>query len=107
MACVHYALAGSSIPDRELQQHYDEFYEDIFVEFWDKYGPIEELHVCDNLGEHLIGNVYVRFRTEEDAEKAVTDLNQRWFAGAPIQAELSPVTDFRDARCRYDADIDA
>lgn len=41
-----------------------------------------------------------QFRREEDAEKAVEDLNKRWFAGRPIYAELSPVTDFREACCR-------
>jgi len=32
--------------------------------------------------------------------QAVTDLNGRWFGGRPIYAELSPVTDFREACCR-------
>ena len=45
-------------------------------------------------------NVYIKFRTEEDAAKAVADLNNRWFGGRPIYAELSPVTDFREACCR-------
>ena len=27
-------------------------------------------------------------------------LNNRWFNGQPIHAELSPVTDFREACCR-------
>ena len=27
-------------------------------------------------------------------------LSNRWFAGRPIVAELSPVTDFREACCR-------
>lgn len=27
-------------------------------------------------------------------------LNQRWFGGRPVHAELSPVTDFREACCR-------
>uniref|UniRef100_G1LJS9 C3H1-type domain-containing protein n=1 Tax=Ailuropoda melanoleuca TaxID=9646 RepID=G1LJS9_AILME len=58
------------------------------------------MNVCDNLGDHLVGNVYVKFRREEDAEKAVIDLNNRWFNGQPIHAELSPVTDFREACCR-------
>uniref|UniRef100_A0A3Q2VY41 U2 small nuclear RNA auxiliary factor 1 n=1 Tax=Haplochromis burtoni TaxID=8153 RepID=A0A3Q2VY41_HAPBU len=58
------------------------------------------MNVCDNLGDHLVGNVYVKFRKEEDAEKAVIDLNNRWFNGQPIHAELSPVTDFREACCR-------
>ena len=42
----------------------------------------------------------LQFRREEDAEKAVIDLNNRWFNGQPIHAELSPVTDFREACCR-------
>ena len=37
----------------------------------------------------------LQFKYEEDAEKAVADLNNRWFNGRPIHAELSPVTDFR------------
>uniref|UniRef100_A0A3Q4M929 U2 small nuclear RNA auxiliary factor 1 n=1 Tax=Neolamprologus brichardi TaxID=32507 RepID=A0A3Q4M929_NEOBR len=43
---------------------------------------------------------FFEFRHEEDAEKAVMDLNNRWFNGQPIHAELSPVTDFREACCR-------
>lgn len=96
----------------------------------EKYGEVEEMNICDNLGDHLVGNVYVKvsvtsrslckffvcfflpvvyhlsldvtlqFRNEEDAEKAVIDLNNRWFNGQPIHAELSPVTDFREACCR-------
>lgn len=58
------------------------------------------MNVCDNLGDHLVGNVYVKFKYEEDAEKAVQALNNRWFNGRPIHAELSPVTDFREACCR-------
>lgn len=65
-----------------------------------QYGEIEEMNVCDNLGDHLVGNVYIKFRREEDAEKAVNDLNVRWFGGRPVYAELSPVTDFREACCR-------
>merc|ERR1712142_679023 len=94
---------GSHIPvqmgELEIQQHYDEFFEEVYVEM-EKYGEIEEMNVCDNLGDHLVGNVYIKFREEEDAEKAVTDLNNRWYNGNPIYAELSPVTDFREACCR-------
>lgn len=88
------------ISDEEDQKHFDEFFEDIYVELEEKYGPIEEMNVCDNLGDHLIGNVYVRFKHEDDAAKAVDDLNNRWFAGKPVYAELSTVTDFREAACR-------
>uniref|UniRef100_T1IP79 Splicing factor U2af 38 kDa subunit n=1 Tax=Strigamia maritima TaxID=126957 RepID=T1IP79_STRMM len=86
--------------DVEIQEHFDNFFEDVFVELEDKYGEIEEMNICDNLGDHLVGNVYVKFRREEDADKAVADTNNRWFGGRPIYAELSPVTDFREACCR-------
>ena len=81
--------------------------------------------MCDNLGDHLVGNVYVKFKKEDvsiaiqevdfkgcveksltyfnhlkDALKACNDLNNRWFGGRPIYAELTPVTDFREACCR-------
>ncbi|XP_047002117.1 splicing factor U2af 38 kDa subunit isoform X2 [Schistocerca americana] len=90
----------ANVSDEEMQEHYDNFFEDVFVECEDKYGEIEEMNVCDNLGDHLVGNVYIKFRREEDAEKAVADLNNRWFGGRPVYAELSPVTDFREACCR-------
>ncbi|CAN8013626.1 unnamed protein product [Ixodes persulcatus] len=93
-------LAVANMTEEEMQEHFDNFFEDVFVELEDKYGEIEEMNVCDNLGDHLVGNVYVKFRREEDAEKAVADLNNRWFAGHPIYSELSPVTDFREACCR-------
>lgn len=90
----------ANVSDEEMQEHYDNFFEDVFVECEDKYGEIEEMNVCDNLGDHLVGNVYIKFRREEDAERAVNDLNNRWFGGRPVYAELSPVTDFREACCR-------
>ena len=30
------------------------------IEFLFQYGEIEEMNVCDNLGDHLVGNVYVK-----------------------------------------------
>jgi splicing factor U2AF 35 kDa subunit len=68
------------------------------------------------VGDHLIGNVYARFEWETEAQAAVDNLNDRWYAGTwlhrrfctfaernlgrPLYAELSPVTDFREACCR-------
>ncbi|CAF0724934.1 unnamed protein product [Rotaria sordida] len=86
--------------DEQVQQHFDEFYEEVYTEVEDKYGEIEAMTVCDNLGEHLVGNIYIKFRYEQDAERAVADLNTRWFDRKPIYAELSPVTDFKEASCR-------
>lgn len=89
-----------NVSEDEIQERFEDFYEDVFVEMEDKYGEVQELNVCDNLGDHLVGNVYVMFRREDDAAKAMEGLNNRWFGGRPISAELSPVTDFREACCR-------
>merc|ERR1712142_602047 len=86
--------------DVEAQEYYDVFFEDVFLELESKYGEIEEMNVCDNLGDHLVGNVYVKFKYEEDAEKAMNGVNDRWYNQQPIYAELSPVTDFRESCCR-------
>ncbi|KAB1262825.1 Splicing factor U2AF 35 kDa subunit [Camelus dromedarius] len=94
-----------SVSDVEMQEHYDEFFEELFTEM-EKYGEVKEMNVCENLGEHLVGYVYVKFRREEDAEKAVIDLNNRWFNGQPTHAKLFPVTDFREA-CRRDGGVHA
>uniref|UniRef100_A0A2K6K961 C3H1-type domain-containing protein n=1 Tax=Rhinopithecus bieti TaxID=61621 RepID=A0A2K6K961_RHIBE len=88
-----------AVSDAEMQEHCDEFFEEIFTEMEEKYGEAEETNICDKLGGHLVGSVYGKFRREADAEKAVTDLNNRWFNGQPSHAEPSPETDFREA-CR-------
>ncbi|KAJ3126791.1 hypothetical protein HK100_010081 [Physocladia obscura] len=88
-----------ALSEEQLQEHFELFYEDLFVEMC-KYGEVEELKVCDNVGDHLLGNVYVMFVSEEDAAKAVEALNSRFYAGRPVYAELSPVTDFGEACCR-------
>ena len=87
----------SLMSEEEQQEYYDTFFEDVFIELEEKYGEIEELNVCDNLGDHLIGNVYVKFRKEEDAEKVVLSLNNRWFNGQPIRAELSHANNLKSA----------
>lgn len=50
------------LSDMEAQEHFDEFFEEIFTEIEDKYGEIEEMNICDNLGDHLVGNVYIKVR---------------------------------------------
>ena len=46
--------------DADEQAHFDGFFEEIFTEIEDRYGEIEEMNVCDNIGEHMIGNVYIK-----------------------------------------------
>ena len=67
----------SGTDEVKKQEIFDEFFEDVFVECEEKYGRIEEMSVCDNRCDHLRGNVYIKFRREEDAIKATEDLNNR------------------------------
>ncbi|GAA94678.1 uncharacterized protein L969DRAFT_623136 [Mixia osmundae IAM 14324] len=90
--------AGAKSVD-QLQDEFDQFFEDVYCELV-KFGHLLEMHVCDNVGDHLIGNVYARYDFEDEAQTAIDTLNTRWFAGRPLFAELSPVTDFREATCR-------
>lgn len=57
--CCHFSVVAN-VSDEEMQEHYDNFFEDVFVECEDRYGEIEEMNVCDNLGDHLVGNVYIK-----------------------------------------------
>lgn len=43
---------GIEIDDKETQQHFDEFYEDVFSELG-SFGELEEMHVTGNLGGML------------------------------------------------------
>jgi hypothetical protein len=46
-----------------------------------KFGHLHEMHVCDNVGDHLQGNVYARYEWEAEAGRAVNELNARWYGG--------------------------
>jgi splicing factor U2AF 35 kDa subunit len=138
VAANQQGLPPPDITPGQIQEEFEDFYEEVFEELG-KYGELEELHVCDNLGDHMIGtcisapvqpccfsllsffprvskvsimplgricgiliagNVYAKFFTEEDAMEALKGLNGRFYAGRQIVAEFSPVTEFREARCR-------
>ncbi|PKU82647.1 splicing factor U2af small subunit B-like [Dendrobium catenatum] len=90
---------AQAMDPRKIQEHFENFYEDLFEEL-SKYGELESLNVCDNLADHMVGNVYVQFREEEHAANAVRNLTGRFYAGRPIIVDFSPVTDFREATCR-------
>ncbi|KAL0208851.1 hypothetical protein P9112_011438 [Eukaryota sp. TZLM1-RC] len=81
------------------QRHFDEFYEDIFLEFT-KYGKVEAVSVVDNICDHMVGNTFVKFSDEDEAAAALEAVQGRWYNQRPIVAEFSPVSDFREARCR-------
>lgn len=78
---------------------FEDFYEEILDELA-KFGEIEEMHVLENLGDHMFGNLYVKYHTEEEAEASLKAMTGRYYAGRLVAPEYSPVTDFREARCR-------
>ncbi|KAL7127931.1 hypothetical protein ABFS83_14G282800 [Erythranthe nasuta] len=90
---------GQPIDPDKIQEHFEDFFEDIFEELR-KFGEIESLNVCDNLADHMIGNVYAQFKEEDEAAAALNALQGRFYSGRPIIADFSPVTDFREATCR-------
>jgi len=81
------------------REHYEDFYEDVLEECL-RFGDVMAVLVCDNIGDHMIGNVYVKFCEENGTEKALAGLTGRFYAGRLVNAEYSPVSDFREGRCR-------
>lgn len=78
------------------------FFEDLYLEL-SKFGRLEGLYVVDNVGDHMVGHVYAKFSDEEEAADAIEKLQGRYYDGILLDCEYSPVTDFREARCRdYD-----
>merc|ERR1719193_1967791 len=95
----HLYMPPPSNSNDDPREHYEEFYEEILEECL-KFGDVESVMVCDNLGDHMIGNVYVKYCDEDDTEKALVGISGRFYAGRLVIAEFSPVTDFREGRCR-------
>ena len=86
----------------DLERVQDDFlilFEDLYIEL-SKFGEIDSLHVCDNLEDHMIGHVYIMYADEEMASDALEGLHGRYYNGQLMQVEYSPITDFREARCR-------
>ncbi|EZG45808.1 putative U2 snRNP auxiliary factor, small subunit [Gregarina niphandrodes] len=83
----------------EAQDHFEAFYFEVWTELA-QYGELEDIIVCDNIGDHMIGNLYVKFTTEEYADNCLKRLRGRSYAEKLIEVEFSPVTDFRESRCR-------
>ncbi|GLC47071.1 hypothetical protein PLESTM_002022100 [Pleodorina starrii] len=87
------------VDPKAAQEHFEDFYEDVFEELA-QHGELENLNVCDNFADHMVGNVYAKFRDEDAAARALQALQGRYYDGRQIIIEFSPVTDFREATCR-------
>jgi len=72
---------GIQAPQEELREaahHFEEFFEEVFVEYA-KQGEILDMIVADNIGEHMIGNLYVKFATEEQAEAVLRTMTGKYY----------------------------
>lgn len=96
---------GQPVPDDlwdDAQAHFEKAYSEVFEELT-RFGEVEDLGMSDNIADHLIGSMYVKFADEESAEKALKGLTGRFYAGRLVTPEYCPVTEFADARCKqYD-----
>lgn len=92
-------MPDPDIPEEERKYHFDDFYDDIREEM-EKFGKVESVNVCENKSEHLAGNTYVKFVDEASASTAMRTIMGRYYAGRIVAAEFSPVTDFREGKCR-------
>jgi len=50
-----------------------------------KFSRIDCLHVCDNLGDHMIGHVYANFSDDEKASDVLKVMNGRYYDGRQIE----------------------
>lgn len=92
-------MPSPDIPAEERESHFDDFYEDVYNEM-SRFGRVEAMVVCENRSDHLAGNTYVKFTDEDSARAALAAMQGRWYAGRPVLAEYSPVTDLSDGKCR-------
>lgn len=64
-----------------------------------KFGEILEMHILDNIGDHLLGNVFVKFVTEKDAQNVMQNISRRRYWGQLVMPEYSHVMDFESGSC--------
>ncbi|XP_062521559.1 U2 small nuclear ribonucleoprotein auxiliary factor 35 kDa subunit-related protein 2-like [Corticium candelabrum] len=84
--------------EREVYLKFIDFYEDIKPAFEDA-GRVIQLKVCCNMEPHLRGNVYVQYENEEDASRAFTIFNGRWYAQHQLSVQFTSVNNWKAAIC--------
>ena len=62
----------------EAAKHFEDFFEEVFIEFC-KYGEILDMLVADNIGDHMMGNLYIKFATEEQASLCYKEKIGKYF----------------------------
>lgn len=86
-----------------LKKHFEHFYKEVWRTFME-FGRIAELRVVSNLGDHLLGNVYIRFEDTAVATRITKELRAKKLNEIIVLPELSTVTNFAEACCKEDLD---
>ena len=76
------------------------FREHLSSSCWYVFLPVVDIYSLYLFIILLLGNVYVKYENEEQAKTCVDNISGRVYSGTLLKPELSPVTDFREARCR-------
>ncbi|XP_059490479.1 U2 small nuclear ribonucleoprotein auxiliary factor 35 kDa subunit-related protein 2-like isoform X1 [Neocloeon triangulifer] len=84
--------------DTEIQNDYNEFFEDVCSEV-EKLGRVIRFLTCCNFEPHLRGNVYVQLQNERDALRVCRNLSGRWFGGRRLQPLFVDISNWRNAVC--------
>ncbi|XP_065056685.1 U2 small nuclear ribonucleoprotein auxiliary factor 35 kDa subunit-related protein 2-like isoform X2 [Rhopilema esculentum] len=82
----------------ELYSNFKDFYKDVLEEFR-SVGQVQQFKVCCNFEPHLRGNVYIQYKSENDALNAYAKFNGRWYAGKQLSLQFSPVNKWKSAIC--------
>lgn len=94
-----YVLASGQMKEDAIQADFDAFFEDVYSEAI-QVGEIDDIMVCDNQAPHLVGNVYIRYHDEGDAEKCLQLFNLRSYAGRTLHARFVATSSLHDSRCK-------
>ncbi|XP_037082883.1 LOW QUALITY PROTEIN: U2 small nuclear ribonucleoprotein auxiliary factor 35 kDa subunit-related protein 2-like [Pollicipes pollicipes] len=94
----HNLDVGLEFDDRERAEHFDDFYGDVLPELR-SCGEVVQFKVCQNYEPHLRGNVYVQYATENEAARAFTIFNGRWYGGQQISARFVDIQRWSRAIC--------
>ncbi|KAL7715249.1 U2 snRNP auxiliary factor [Entamoeba marina] len=83
----------------EQMREYEQFYSDLFG-LCSRFGRVLDCVVSENQSSHLHGNVLVKFSSESEAYQAMVELRGKLFHSSVMNPILSPVINFKEARCR-------
>ncbi|GMM36586.1 hypothetical protein DASC09_039110 [Saccharomycopsis crataegensis] len=90
----------SKLKKEQIDDLFNKFYEDLFIECSLLGAQVEDIVVCENANDHLNGNVYIKFATESSTDKILQNFNTRWYNDRPVYCELSPVRNFNQSVCK-------